>query len=93
MGCERETIEDFEGKILLARSDLERARDRVAWAHRMKDKGYLPAATVTAEEFKQSQMMLSLAQQESAFELFKKYTAPEDGQDPEGHGDGGRDDA
>ena len=75
-GTGRETIEDFEGKILLARSDLERASDRVAWSHRMKDKGYIPAAAVTAEEFKQSQMMLALAQQESAFELFKKYTAP-----------------
>jgi HlyD family secretion protein len=75
-GTERETIEDFEGRILLARSDLERARDRVAWSHRMKDKGYLPAATVTTEEYKQSQMTLALAQQETAFELFKKYTAP-----------------
>jgi HlyD family secretion protein len=75
-GTERETIEDFEGRILLAKSDLERTRDRVAWSHRMRDKGYLPAATVTAEEYKQSQMALLLAQQESAFELFKKYTAP-----------------
>ncbi len=72
----RETIEDFEGKILLARSDLERASDRVAWAHRMREKGYIPAASVTAEEFKQSQLSLALIQQESAFDLFKKYTAP-----------------
>ena len=46
-GTLRETIEDFEGRILLARSDLERAKDRVAWAHRMKEKGYIPAAAVT----------------------------------------------
>ena len=75
-GTVRETIEDFEGKIFLARSDLERAKDRVAWAHRMKDKGYIAAAVASAEEFKQNQLMVSLAQQESAFELFKKYTAP-----------------
>ena len=50
--------------------------DRVAWAHRMGEKGYLPAATVSSEEFKQSQLSLGLKQQESAFELFKKYTAP-----------------
>jgi HlyD family secretion protein len=42
----------------------------------MKDKGYLPGAVVTAEVFKQSQMKFSLAQEESAYELFKKYTAP-----------------
>ena len=52
-GTLQETIEDFEGKILLARSDLERATDRVAWARRMKDKGYIPAAMVTSEEYKQ----------------------------------------
>jgi HlyD family secretion protein len=75
-GTKRETIEDFEGRILLARSDLERAADRVAWSHRMKDKGYLPPAVVSAEEFKHSQLMFSLGQQESEYELFKKYTAP-----------------
>ncbi len=39
-----ETIEDFEGKILLARAELERAIDRLNWSRRMKDKGYIPAA-------------------------------------------------
>ena len=38
-GTLKETLEDFEGKILLARSDLERANDRVAWWHRMSGKG------------------------------------------------------
>ena len=41
----------------------------------MGSKGYLAAAMVSAEEFKQSQTLLSLTEQESAFELFKKYTA------------------
>jgi HlyD family secretion protein len=71
-----ETIEDFKGRIFLARSDLERANDRVAWAHRMKDKGYIPAATVSSEDYKKSQMMFSLAQQQSAYELFVNFTAP-----------------
>ena len=75
-GTLHETMEDFEGKILLARSDLERSNDRVAWSHRMNAKGYIPSAAVTAEEYRQSQIQLSLTQQESAFELFKKYTAP-----------------
>ncbi len=75
-GTVHETIEDFEGKILLARSDLERMNDRVAWCRRMREKGYIPAAMVTAEEYKQSQVALSLTQQTSAYALFKKYTAP-----------------
>ncbi len=75
-GTIKETLEDFEGKILLARSDLERENDRVAWSHRMRDKGYLPPVVVTTEEFKRSQLILALELQQSAFELFKKYTAP-----------------
>ena len=75
-GTEKEMIEDFERRALLARSDLERENDRVAWSHRMKDKGYLPSAVVTAEEYKQSQMTFAVEQEESAFELFKKYTVP-----------------
>jgi HlyD family secretion protein len=75
-GTLRETTADFDGKILLAQSDLARSSDRLAWCHRMKDKGYLPAATVTAEEYKRAQLDLALKQQISAYELFKKYTAP-----------------
>ncbi len=75
-GTLHETIEDFEGRILLARSDLERAKDRVAWASRMREKGYIPAAVATAEDFKREQSALTLFQQESAYELFTKYTAP-----------------
>ena len=44
-----ETIQDFEGKILLARSDLERAIDRLNWSRRMNEKGYVPAAIVTSD--------------------------------------------
>ena len=53
-----------------------RANDRVAWSRRMMDKGYIPAAVMTAEEFKRDQILHSLSQQETAFELFNKYTAP-----------------
>jgi HlyD family secretion protein len=75
-GTVRETTEDFEGKIFLARSDLERSMDRLSWCRRMKDKGYLPAAMVTSEEYRNAQLALTLAQQESAYALFKRFTAP-----------------
>jgi len=75
-GTEQETTQDFEGRILLARSDLERANDRLSWCRRMKDKGYVPSATVTSEEYRKDQMALTLTQEESAYALFKKFTAP-----------------
>ena len=42
----------------------------------MKEKGYIAAAVATAEDFKREQMAHALFQQESAYELFTKYTAP-----------------
>jgi len=75
-GTMHETIEDFEGKIFLSRSDLERANDRLTWSRHMKEKGYAPATQVSSDEYRQSQMALALAQQDSAFALFKKFTAP-----------------
>ena len=88
-GTKRETIEDFEGRILLARSDLNRTSDRVAWSHRMKKRGTCHRRWSQPRDSRQSQMMLSLTQQESAFDLFKKYTAEIKG----GSRDGGRNDA
>ena len=75
-GTVRETTQDFEGKIFLARSDLERSIDRLSWCRRMNDKGYVPSAMVTSEEYRKAQMALALTQQESAYALFKKFTAP-----------------
>jgi HlyD family secretion protein len=75
-GSMRETIEGYEGTILLSRSDLERASDRLAWSHRMYDKGYIAAGTLATEKYRHAQLSLTLTQQESAYALFKKYTAP-----------------
>jgi len=75
-GTLNETIQDFEGKILLARYDLERAIERLSWCRRMKDKGYVPASMVSSEDYKRAQMALTLTRQESAYALFKKFTAP-----------------
>jgi HlyD family secretion protein len=83
-GTVRETIEDFEGKIFLARSEVERANDRLNWSRRMHEKGYIPAATVTSDLFRKDQMALSLTQQEAAYALFKKFTAPKTVRELEG---------
>lgn len=75
-GTLHETIEDFEGKIFLSRSDLERANDRLTWSRKMKEKGYAPASQVSTDEYRRAQMALALTQQDSAYALFKKFTAP-----------------
>jgi HlyD family secretion protein len=75
-GTVQENTEDFEVKIFLARSDLERAIDRLDWSRRMHDKGYLPKATLAADAYRKAQLTLALEQQQSAFEVYKKYTTP-----------------
>jgi HlyD family secretion protein len=89
-GTLRETKQDFEGKIFLARSELERAIDRLNWSRRMNEKGYIPAAVVTSDRFRMDQMALSLRQQESAYAVYKKYTAPKTSRELEGAEQGAR---
>ncbi len=75
-GIMQETIEDFEGRLFLARSELERASDRLNWCLRMKEKGYVAASTVSAEAYRKAQLTLNVAREDSAFQLFKKFTGP-----------------
>ena len=89
-GTLRETNQDFEGKIFLARSDLERAIDRLNWSRRMNQKGYIPAAVVTSDKFRMDQTAVALREQESAYEVFKKFTAPKTVRELEGAEQGAR---
>ncbi len=50
-GTMQETNEDFQRRLTLARSDLERAKDRLRWTHGMKAKGYVSASTVATDEY------------------------------------------
>ena len=75
-GTMQESLEDFQGRITLARADLERATDRMNWSRSMKQKGYVSISTVRSDEFTTARLAETLKQEESAFELFRKYTAP-----------------
>ena len=89
-GTVHETNQDFEGKIFLARSELARAADRLNWSRRMNQKGYIPAATVTSDLFKKDQIAQGLTEQESAYALFKNFTAPKTVRELEGAEKGAR---
>jgi HlyD family secretion protein len=75
-GTMKETLEDFQAAITLARADLERAADRLDWSLRMKGKGYVAANVVSSDAFRKAQVALSLQQEEAAYALYRKYTAP-----------------
>ncbi|MGP0069637.1 MAG: efflux RND transporter periplasmic adaptor subunit [Isosphaeraceae bacterium] len=75
-GTMQETLEDFQRRLTLARSDLERAKDRLNWTHGMKAKGYVSASTVATDEYTVAQADEKLKQEESASLVFQKYSAP-----------------
>jgi HlyD family secretion protein len=75
-GLKQETVKDFERSIALARADQERTRDRMEWARRMKQKGYVPAAQVSNEELNNARALFALGQERAAYELFLRWTAP-----------------
>ena len=75
-GLRVETEKDFQRTLALAESDLQRVQDRLGWSRRMKEKGYVPAAQVTNDEFNHQRALFSLRQERGAFELFRKWTVP-----------------
>jgi HlyD family secretion protein len=75
-GLKKETIKDFERSIAVARADQERTRDRMEWARRMKQKGYVPLAQVSNEELNNARALFALGQERAAYELFLRWTAP-----------------
>jgi HlyD family secretion protein len=83
-GTMRETLEGLQGRITLARSELERAVDRRNWSRRMKEKGYIAASVLSSDEFRVEQAELIVQQEETAFDLFKRYTAPKATRELEG---------
>ena len=75
-GTMQETLEDFQRRLTLARSDLERAKDRLNWTVGMKSKGYVSTSTVATDEYSVAQAEEALKKEEAAFHVFQKYSAP-----------------
>jgi HlyD family secretion protein len=63
-----------EGEIKLAESDVMRGGDRLAWARRMFDKGYVSMATKVSEELNFKKAQFSLEQAQSKKKVLEDYT-------------------
>ncbi len=63
-----------EGEIKLAESELSRQVDRVDWARRMFDKGYVSLAAKNTEEFTLAQAKFKLEQSQGKLTVLTKYT-------------------
>lgn len=70
-GQEKATI---NGEIKLAESDLARAADRVEWANRMFDKGYVSLAQKKTEELNLQKAQFALEQANSKLKVLDQFT-------------------
>ena len=63
-----------EGEIKVAESDRTRSEDRLAWAKRMFEKGYVSQAQKVSEELALQKARFALEQAQSKLEVLLKYT-------------------
>ena len=68
------TSPTVEGEIKLAESDLSRAEDRLDWATRMFEKGYVSMATKVSEELNFKKAQFTLEQAQSKKKVLVEYT-------------------
>ncbi len=65
-----------DGEIKLAEADLKRADDRIAWARRMFDKGYINMAAKVSEELNLKKAVFSLEQAQTKRKVLVEYSKP-----------------
>jgi HlyD family secretion protein len=75
-GTVQETVQGMEGSIALARSDLSRAEQRLAWTMHMNEKGYSSVAQIATDRQTVATLDLALKKQLSSQELFQRFTLP-----------------
>lgn len=63
----------LETKIALAKEEVARARDKVAWSERLAEKGYVTKMELEADKLALQQKEASQEQSELEYELFLKY--------------------
>ncbi len=67
-------LDTVQGEIKLAESDLKRAEDRLDWARKMFDKGYVSQAGKVSEELALQKAVYSLEQAQSKKAVLVNYT-------------------
>src|SRR5262249_921683 len=73
-GIYKQDLDTVEGEIKLAESDLNRQEDRVEWARRMYEKGYISMAQKVSEELALKKARFSLEQSQTKRKELGDYT-------------------
>jgi len=69
-------IATVNGEIKLAESDLRRAEDRLDWARRMFEKGFVSMATKASEELSLKKAVFALEQAQTKKKVLVDFTKP-----------------
>ena len=72
----KKDVATAEGEIKLAESDMSRSADRVGWARRMHEKGFVAKAQLVSEELNYQKARFSLEQAQSKLKVLQGYTKP-----------------
>ena len=73
-GLFKQEISTIAGENALAKSDLERAVDRLAWSTRMLDKGYVSKSAQIADELSVAKATFELEKSQTSRDVLLKYT-------------------
>ncbi|MGO9598631.1 MAG: efflux RND transporter periplasmic adaptor subunit [Isosphaeraceae bacterium] len=73
-GLYKQDLATSLGEITLAKADLSRADDRLNWAIRMYEKGYVSKASKVSEELNYQKANFALEQAESKLNVLENYT-------------------
>jgi HlyD family secretion protein len=75
-GTLQEALKELSGLIALNQSAWERSKDRLKWALRMRDKGYIPLSQVGNEEINQRRAEFLWKQSRAELEVFERFSVP-----------------
>jgi HlyD family secretion protein len=75
-GLVKETTEEMEASITLAKSNLTQASERLEWTKRMNQKGYASVAQLVTDKQNVLTLGLTLQRQVASYDLFQRFTLP-----------------
>ena len=75
-GTVQETVQQMEGNLAMARSDLTRAQQRLEWTKMMNKKGYASVAQIETDKQTVTSADLGLQRQLGSYDLFMRFSKP-----------------
>ncbi len=75
-GTVYETVQQMEGSLAMARSDLTRAQQRLEWTKMMNQKGYASVAQIETDKATVTTADLALQRQLGTYDLFNRFSMP-----------------